>query len=306
MRSSIRRWRIPARQLRITLPELPDSETIADTYDLQTFLRAPRRCAQPARLVGADRHVPWAVLVPEARHVQGPRSEHRAHRCAPARSAAAVPRRKRDVRAARQRFATCRLICVSRRKARYQVVDADSSQMRAAAAVVNGHDLVIEGPPGTGKSQTITNLDRAGARRRQVGTVRRRENGRAGSRAPPARRRRPRRVLPGAPLVKGQQTRRHEGTVGALDASLQPVAGAAGAGKRLPEVRRRWRITSRPCTRPSERSACRRTPRRELGLVLAGAQDQVHDRDQRRDAERRSPLPTALCSDLAVHARAHR
>ncbi|WP_439644144.1 AAA domain-containing protein [Gemmatimonas sp.] len=39
-----------------------------------------------------------------------------------------------------------------------QVVDADSSQLRSIAAVARGHDLVIEGPPGTGKSQTITNL----------------------------------------------------------------------------------------------------------------------------------------------------
>lgn len=39
-----------------------------------------------------------------------------------------------------------------------QVVDADSSQLRAVAAVARGHDIVIEGPPGTGKSQTITNL----------------------------------------------------------------------------------------------------------------------------------------------------
>lgn len=40
----------------------------------------------------------------------------------------------------------------------YQVVDADSSQQRALAGVAHGLDLVIEGPPGTGKSQTITNL----------------------------------------------------------------------------------------------------------------------------------------------------
>lgn len=40
----------------------------------------------------------------------------------------------------------------------FQVVDADSSQLRAIAAVANMHDLVMEGPPGTGKSQTITNL----------------------------------------------------------------------------------------------------------------------------------------------------
>jgi hypothetical protein len=40
----------------------------------------------------------------------------------------------------------------------FQVVDADASQMRGIAAVSKGYDLVIEGPPGTGKSQTITNL----------------------------------------------------------------------------------------------------------------------------------------------------
>lgn len=39
-----------------------------------------------------------------------------------------------------------------------QVVDADSSQLKAIAAVARNYDLVLEGPPGTGKSQTITNL----------------------------------------------------------------------------------------------------------------------------------------------------
>jgi very-short-patch-repair endonuclease/DNA polymerase III delta prime subunit len=39
-----------------------------------------------------------------------------------------------------------------------QVLDADSSQQQAMLAVRKGCHLVIEGPPGTGKSQTITNL----------------------------------------------------------------------------------------------------------------------------------------------------
>lgn len=38
------------------------------------------------------------------------------------------------------------------------VIDADSSQLRALAAISRGHHMVIEGPPGTGKSQTIANL----------------------------------------------------------------------------------------------------------------------------------------------------
>jgi very-short-patch-repair endonuclease len=38
------------------------------------------------------------------------------------------------------------------------VLDADSSQRSAIGAVVGGQSLVIHGPPGTGKSQTIANL----------------------------------------------------------------------------------------------------------------------------------------------------
>ncbi|MBN2881459.1 DUF4011 domain-containing protein [Candidatus Woesearchaeota archaeon] len=38
------------------------------------------------------------------------------------------------------------------------VMDADSSQHSAIVDVLNGKNLVIEGPPGTGKSQTISNL----------------------------------------------------------------------------------------------------------------------------------------------------
>ncbi len=40
----------------------------------------------------------------------------------------------------------------------HEVVDADSSQVLAIEDVKAGRTLVIEGPPGTGKSQTITNL----------------------------------------------------------------------------------------------------------------------------------------------------
>ncbi|MGI6595509.1 MAG: DUF4011 domain-containing protein [Candidatus Ratteibacteria bacterium] len=40
----------------------------------------------------------------------------------------------------------------------FQVLDADSSQQRAIIAVKKGHNLIVEGPPGTGKSQTIANI----------------------------------------------------------------------------------------------------------------------------------------------------
>lgn len=40
----------------------------------------------------------------------------------------------------------------------YQILDADSSQQQAIAFVKANNNLVIEGPPGTGKSQTIANI----------------------------------------------------------------------------------------------------------------------------------------------------
>jgi very-short-patch-repair endonuclease len=40
----------------------------------------------------------------------------------------------------------------------FLVLDADASQNYAVNAVLGGQDVVVKGPPGTGKSQTITNL----------------------------------------------------------------------------------------------------------------------------------------------------
>ncbi len=40
----------------------------------------------------------------------------------------------------------------------YAVVDADFSQLRAIELARSGANLVIHGPPGTGKSQTIANI----------------------------------------------------------------------------------------------------------------------------------------------------
>ena len=48
---------------------------------------------------------------------------------------------------------------------RMHVVDADSSQTVAIAEAAGGRTLVIKGPPGTGKSQTITNIIAAAAAR---------------------------------------------------------------------------------------------------------------------------------------------
>ncbi|MDE6276279.1 MAG: DUF4011 domain-containing protein, partial [Clostridia bacterium] len=43
-------------------------------------------------------------------------------------------------------------------EAQYNVVDADSSQLKAIEMAKAGESFVLQGPPGTGKSQTITNI----------------------------------------------------------------------------------------------------------------------------------------------------
>ena len=53
-----------------TLPDLPDSATIADDYDLQTLLSSVSQVIVDGRLVDHDRRRPGAVLVPEVRDVQ--------------------------------------------------------------------------------------------------------------------------------------------------------------------------------------------------------------------------------------------
>ena len=49
------------------------------------------------------------------------------------------------------------------RRAPLLVTDADSSQTMAVVDALEGHNLVVRGPPGTGKSQTITNMIAAAA-----------------------------------------------------------------------------------------------------------------------------------------------
>ncbi len=44
----------------------------------------------------------------------------------------------------------------------YLVLDADSSQYRAVATALADHHVIVDGPPGTGKSQTIANVIAAG------------------------------------------------------------------------------------------------------------------------------------------------
>src|SRR5262245_35663139 len=142
----------------ITLPELPDSATIADDYDLQTLLSSVSQLIAGRRgwsittdvvlaLFSFQKLVMYKDLEANAPAV----AAHRLVRQLVGREGDRVIGLPDDVRRLDldREFAP---------EATAQVVDADSSQLRAIAGVARGYDLVLEGPPGTGKSQTITNL----------------------------------------------------------------------------------------------------------------------------------------------------
>ena len=142
----------------ITLPELPDSATIPDDYDLQTLLSGVTQAISSRRgwsvstdvvlgLFSFQKFVMYKDLEANASAV----AAHRLVRQLVGREGDRVIGLPDDVRRLEldREFAP---------EATTQVVDADSSQLRAIAGVSRGYDLVLEGPPGTGKSQTITNL----------------------------------------------------------------------------------------------------------------------------------------------------
>jgi very-short-patch-repair endonuclease len=141
----------------VVLPELPDFSN-TDDYDLQCLFSAvaAQVSVQPSWAVKTDiylglfsfqKFVMYKDLEANAAAMSG----HRLIQQLITRSgghAIGLPAEIRDMQLDEE-FPP---------EATSQVVNADSSQLRAIAATARGHDLVIEGPPGTGKSQTITNL----------------------------------------------------------------------------------------------------------------------------------------------------
>jgi very-short-patch-repair endonuclease len=142
----------------IVMPELPSADQIADDFDLQTVLgeiqarvasHADWRVTNDIRLsiVSFQKFVMFKDLQTNAGAVTG----HRLIRSLVSRTGAGMtglPQEIQDLRLDDE-FAP---------ETTAQVVDADSSQLRVMVACQRGADLVVEGPPGTGKSQTITNL----------------------------------------------------------------------------------------------------------------------------------------------------
>ena len=142
----------------LTIPDLPDSATIPDDYDLQTLFAAVTEAVAGRKgwsvttdvvlaLFSFQKFVMYKDLEANAASV----AAHRLVRQLVGREGDRIIGLPDDVRRLEldREFAP---------ETTAQVVDADSSQLRAIAGVARGYDLVLEGPPGTGKSQTITNL----------------------------------------------------------------------------------------------------------------------------------------------------
>ncbi|AHG93502.1 Protein of unknown function DUF4011 (plasmid) [Gemmatirosa kalamazoonensis] len=145
----------------VALPELPDVEALDETYDLQTWLAAVAATIDARDGWSLKNDVVLAlfsfqkfVMYKDLERNAAPIASHRLVTQLVTRAGTTddhVVGLPDDVR-------RMDLDAEFPPERTYQVVDADSSQLRAIAAVARGHDLVVEGPPGTGKSQTITNL----------------------------------------------------------------------------------------------------------------------------------------------------
>ncbi|HEX5727283.1 MAG TPA: DUF3320 domain-containing protein [Longimicrobiaceae bacterium] len=140
----------------LALPELP-AET-GDDFDLQTFLDAAAAAvaAHPGWSVTGEAYLGLFafqkfVMYKDLEAHGGAFAAHRLVRQLVTRKGGQTVGLPDDVR-------ELELDADFPPERTFQVVDADSSQLRAIAAVDRSYDLVLEGPPGTGKSQTITNL----------------------------------------------------------------------------------------------------------------------------------------------------
>ncbi|HYY98486.1 MAG TPA: DUF4011 domain-containing protein, partial [Pyrinomonadaceae bacterium] len=146
------------RSFGVTLPEFPDLTDLPEEYSLQQFFSeaAEAVATQPGWQVKTDIYLSFFsfqkfVMFKDLEANADAFGSHPLVRQIILRSGASIRALPEEIRAAEldREFAPERTS---------QVTNADSSQLRAILAVSRKHDLVLEGPPGTGKSQTITNL----------------------------------------------------------------------------------------------------------------------------------------------------
>jgi len=147
------------RQFGVELPDLPAADALDESYDLQSLLGAVLRAVGSRPGWGVTREIflglysfqKFVMYKDLEKHSAALAAHEVVQRIATRTETGSVIGLPHDVR-------DLDLDEDFPPEATAQVVDADASQLRAIAAVDRGHHLVMEGPPGTGKSQTITNL----------------------------------------------------------------------------------------------------------------------------------------------------
>lgn len=142
----------------LELPDLPDPASMSDDYDLQTLLDGVGMAVRGHKewIVKNEIHLgifsfQKFVMYKDVEQGVAKVASHRLVRQLILRNGVKYDGLPPEIRA-------LDLDQTLPPERTFQVVDADSSQLRAIAAVAKNYDLVMEGPPGTGKSQTITNL----------------------------------------------------------------------------------------------------------------------------------------------------
>jgi very-short-patch-repair endonuclease len=146
------------RTFSIALPELPDAASLGDGYDLQTFLAEVRTVVNERKEWAVTEDIHLALFSFQKfmmyKDLEQNITAIAAHRLIQQLVLKVGPQYNglpKDIQ-------TLDLDQALPPERTFQVVDADSSQLKAIAVVAKNLDLVMEGPPGTGKSQTITNL----------------------------------------------------------------------------------------------------------------------------------------------------
>jgi very-short-patch-repair endonuclease len=286
----------------VVLPSLPDSGAIADDYDFQEFLKAATLAiaGQEGWTIQTDMFLALfsfqkLVMFKDLETHEPAIGAHRLVYQLLTRGGGASYGLPEEIR-------ELSLDAAFPPEQAFQVVDADSSQMRAAAAVARQLDLVIEGPPGTGKSQTITNLvAQALAAGKTVLFVAEKM-----AALDVVHRR-----LVGAGLgefclelhsSKANKRKVMQDLSAALDASLVPLAGAKEAASRLPRVRTQLADYVRAVHEPF--GALAKSPYAvagQLGPLLTAPRMSLEIDVVKVDAEALDEAQRAL-KDLVTHA----
>ncbi len=146
------------RNFSITLPEIPDSSQLAEDYDVQRFFAAVADAVSNQTEWKVKNEIYLALFSFQKLVMYKDLEKNADNLAAHQIIGKIISKSGTQIIGLPDEIRKMELDRDFPPEATAQVVDADSSQLRAITTVAKNYDLVLEGPPGTGKSQTITNL----------------------------------------------------------------------------------------------------------------------------------------------------